>query len=153
MLQDWGEYRVGNRVRTQGRTLTESEFTMLVNLTWENGPLHTDDEYMSTTPYGKRMLGGPCLMALMAGLVTPPLRAMLGRARLSTVAALGVDNVRYHAPFHVGDTLTVEIEVLELRESKSRPGQLVGKIRETAVKQDGQVVLTMEPAYLYRRME
>lgn len=151
MVYDWGEFKVGHKVKTQGRTITESDFCGIVNLTWENGPLHTDDEYMKTTRFGRRILGGPCIIALMAGLVTTPLHSMMGRAHLNTIAALGLDNVRYLGPLQVGDTLSVEIEVLDLRETRSKPGRLVGRIKEHAVKQDSQPVLEMEAIYLFER--
>ena len=76
MVEDWGEFKVGNTVRSQSRTVTEGDFSAIVNISWENGPLHTDEEYMKTTPFGKRILGGPCLIALIAGLSTQPMYAM-----------------------------------------------------------------------------
>ena len=152
MLEDWGEFKVGTKVRSQSRTITEGDFSAIVNISWENGPLHTDEEYMKTTSFGRRILGGPCLIALIAGLSTPPLYAMWRRSSLDCIAGLGIDNVRYTAPFHPDDTLTVEIEVIELRETRSRPGRLVGRIKDNAVKQDGQTVLEMERTYLLERV-
>ncbi len=152
MLEDWGEFKVGNRVRSQSRTVTEGDFSAIVNISWENGPLHTDEEYMKSTPFGRRILGGPCLIALIAGLSTHPMYAMWRRSSLNCIAGLGIDNVRYTAPFHPDDTLTVEIEVVELRETRTRPGRLVGRVKDRAFKQDGQTVLEMERTYLLERV-
>ena len=152
MLEDWGEFKVGNRVRSRSRTVTEGDFSAIVNISWENGPLHTDEEYMKSTPFGRRILGGPCLIALIAGLSTQPMYAMWRRSSLNCIAGLGIDSVRYNAPFHPDDTLTVEIEVVELRETTTRPGRLVGRVKDRAFKQDGQTVLEMERTYLLERV-
>ena len=53
---------------------------------------------------------------------------------------------------HPDDTLTVEIEVVELRETTARPGRLVGRVKDRAFKQDGQTVLEMERTYLLERV-
>lgn len=147
-MHDWGSFEVGNKIMTMGRTITEGDFTGIVNISWENGPLHTDEEYMKTTPFGRRILGGPCLIALIAGLSTTPLYSMWGNSGLNCVAGLGIDNVRYHTPFHPNDTLTVEIEVISIRETVKIPGRYVGRIKDRALKQNGETVLEMERTYL-----
>ena len=91
-------------------------------------------------------------IALIAGLSTQPMYAMWRRSSLNCIAGLGIDSVRYNAPFHPDDTLTVEIEVVELRETRSRPGRLVGRVKDRAFKQDGQTVLEMERTYLLERV-
>ena len=150
-MQDCTEFKVGCKARSMSRTITEGDFSAVVYISWENGPLHTDEEYMKTTPFGRRILGGPCLIALIAGLSTQPLYAMWRQARLNCIAGLGIDNVRYIAPFYPDDTLTVEIEVVELRDTRSRPGRLVGRIKDKAVNQRGHTVLEMERTYLLER--
>ena len=65
-----------------------------------------------------------------------------------TVANLGWDNVRLTAPVYVGDTLYAESEVLEKRESKSRPHQGIVRIRTVGAKADGTAVINFERAML-----
>ncbi len=148
MYGDWGEFKVGSKVRSASRTITDGDFSAIVNLSWENGPLHSDEEFMKTSRFGRRILGGPCLIARVAGVTSAPLWNMWARSRLNCIAGLGIDNVRYLGPFHPGDTLTVEMEVLELRETRTRPGRFVSRIKDRAFKQDGQPVLEMERTHL-----
>jgi acyl dehydratase len=65
-----------------------------------------------------------------------------------TVANLGWNNVRLTAPLFVGDTLYAESEVLEIRESKSRPNQGIVNIRSRGLKADGTEVINFERAML-----
>jgi len=65
-----------------------------------------------------------------------------------TVANLGWNNVRLTAPLFVGDTLYAESEVLEIRESKSRPNQGIVSIRSRGLKADGTEVISFERAML-----
>ena len=58
------------------------------------------------------------------------------------VANLGWDKIELTAPVFPGDTLYAESEVLDLRPSKSRPGQGIVTVRTTGIKQDGTVFLT-----------
>ena len=148
MIQDWGEFKVGNKVTTMSRTLTDGDFAAIINATWEFGPLHTDAEHMKNTQFGKRMLGGPSLIGIISGISGNALYSMWNRDGLDCVAGLGIDHVRYLAPFHPGDTLTDEIEVLELQNTRKKPGRYVGRIKDKAFKQDGQTVLEMERIYL-----
>ena len=49
----------GVHLLTPSRTITEADFAAIINVTWENGPLHTDAEYMKGTVFGRPILGGP----------------------------------------------------------------------------------------------
>lgn len=56
---------------------------------------------------------------------------------------LGVDELRWPAPVRPGDALRVEVEILELRASRSQPGQGIIRIRNTTRNQRGEIVQTM----------
>ena len=60
------------------------------------------------------------------------------------IANLGMDEVKFTAPVFVGDTIYGESEVLEKRESKSRPGQGIATIVTRGYKQDGTMVCTFK---------
>jgi itaconyl-CoA hydratase len=64
------------------------------------------------------------------------------------IANLGWDKIRLTAPVFAGDTLYAESEVLEKRESKSRPNQGIVTVRTTGKKADGTVFMTYERAFL-----
>ncbi|WP_114521746.1 MaoC family dehydratase [Altererythrobacter sp. ZODW24] len=97
------------------RTVTETDNVMFSTLTHNPAQLHLDAEYMKGTDFGQIIVNSTFTLGLMVGV-------SVGDTTLGTaVANLGWDEVRFPAPVFIGDTLRIETEVLELRESKSRP--------------------------------
>jgi len=130
----------GRKFRSKGRTITEGEFALLTNLTWITDEIHTNKEYGKASPYGDRILTGPCILALALGLIsTGALPSTVEQAGFRHVAVLGYEEVRFRAPLLPGDTITVESEVLDTR-GTSRPGRFVMRVRDTVFKQTGDVV-------------
>jgi acyl dehydratase len=136
-------------IRTPARTVTEADFAAIINVTWENGPLHTDAEYMAGTVFGRPILGGPCLVAITAGLTSGSMYAAWNAAGLDCHAALGIDDVRYDAPLFAGDTIRAEIIVSRL-EPTPNGSALIGEVRDTLRNQDGVAVLRMTRSYLLK---
>ena len=98
------------------RTLTETDNVLFTAMTHNPARLHLDEEYCrNETEFGQRIVNSGFTLALMVGISVHD--TTLG----TTVANLGWDEVRFPAPLFHGDTIHVESEVLELRESKSRP--------------------------------
>src|SRR5210317_2353008 len=98
------------------RTITETDNVMFSTMTHNPAPLHLDEEYCRTeTEFGQRIVNSCLTLSLMVGISVND--TTLG----TTVANLGWDEVRFPHPLFHGDTIRVETEVLELRESKSRP--------------------------------
>jgi acyl dehydratase len=98
------------------RTLTEADNVFFSALTHNPAALHLDEEYCKEhTEFGTRIVNSAFTLGLMVGI-------SVGDTTLgTTVANLGWDEVRFPLPLFHGDTVRVESEVLELRESKSRP--------------------------------
>jgi acyl dehydratase len=98
------------------RTITEADNVFFSALTHNPALLHLDEEYCRTeTEFGQRIVNSAFTLGLMVGI-------SVGDTTLGTaVANLGWDEVRFPKPIFHGDTIRVESEVLELRESKSRP--------------------------------
>lgn len=144
-------FEVGAVLRSRRRLVTEADFTTLINVTWENAPLHTDQQYMETTPFGGRILGGPCIIALAGGLSTEPLYLSWSLAGLDVIAGIGLDAVRYRSPLQPGDSIEVESEVTVLRPSESRPGELVATVHDRVLGDGERVILEMDRSYLLRR--
>ena len=149
-LLDVPAFEPGIVVRTRRRTLTEGDFAMLINASWEDHPMHTDALYAAEQKVGRRVLGGPCLLAVAAGLSTETLYAMWGRAGLECVTALGIDTLRYWSPVFPDDTVQLEMHVAALEPT---PGgsALVCLLRDRVLKQGDEVCMTMERRYLLRR--
>lgn len=98
------------------RTLTETDNLLFTALTHNPAALHLDEEYCREhTDYGQRIINSAFTLGLMVGV-------SVGDTTLgTTVANLGWDEVRFPRALFVGDTVHVETQVLEARESRSRP--------------------------------
>jgi acyl dehydratase len=111
------EFRVGQIFRHAiRRTVTEADNVFFSALTHNPAALHLDEEYCRTeTEFGQRIVNSAFTLGLMVGISVND--TTLG----TTVANLGWDEVRFPAPLFHGDTVHVESEVVEVRDSKSRP--------------------------------
>ncbi len=124
-----------------GRTITETDNTWFTLLTMNQHPLHIDKEYGSRSEFGQVLVNSCLTLSLVTGM-------SVSDVSQKTVANLGWNNVRLTAPLFVGDTLYAESEVLEIRESKSRPNQGIVSIRSRGLKADGTEVISFERAML-----
>jgi len=98
------------------RTITESDNVLFSTLTHNPAALHLDEEYCKAhTEFGQRIVNSCLTLSLMVGISVND--TTLGTA----VANLGWEDVQFPAPLFHGDTLRVETEVLEQRDSRSRP--------------------------------
>lgn len=143
-FDDW---QVGDRiVHDLRRTVTETDNLLVSTLTHNPQPLHLDAEYAGATEFGRIVVNGTFTFALLIGI-------SVGDTTLGTlVANLGYDEVRMPKPVFIGDTLRAETEVVELRPSKSRPGQGIVTFRHTMLNQQGDTVCTcLRSALLHGR--
>ena len=108
------DFNIGDVFHTQAITLTETHIVNWAGLTMDFYPLHMDQEYAAKSQFGERLVHGPMIFALAVGLV-----GTAGFAGDSAIAWLGVDNMRIYAPVKIGDTIQVEVEVTEKRETKN----------------------------------
>ena len=99
-----------------GRTITDTDNVWFTLLTMNTHPAHFDYAFSEKTEFGKPLVASPLTIALMTGMSVSDTS---GKA----IANLGWDEVRMVHPLFVGDTLYAESEVLDKRESKSRPDQ------------------------------
>ena len=127
------------------RTVTETDNLLFSTLTHNPAQLHLDAEYMKTSDYGQIIVNSTFTLGLMVGI-------SVGDTTLGTaVANLGWDEVRFPAPVIIGDTLRIETEVAELRDSKSRPEAGIVTFIHRAFKQDGTLVASCRRSGLQRR--
>jgi acyl dehydratase len=143
---------VGSKIVTQRRTITEGDFSAMVNLSWETSPLHTDREYAKTTPFGERILGGPCTIPFVAGLTGHAWHGMWERSGLRLIALVGINNVTFTTPLFPNDTIWVETEVISMRPTSKPKRQLV-TVKDILRKQVDQIVLQMERLILVQEIE
>ena len=124
-----------------GRTISEADNTWFTLLTMNNHPLHFDAAYCAQTEFGRPLVNSCLTLSIVTGMSVSDLSQ-------KAIANLGWDKVRLSAPVFAGDTLYAESEVLEVRESKSRPTQGVVTVRTTGKKADGTTVMTYERSFL-----
>lgn len=124
-----------------GRTVTEADNVWFTLLTMNKHPLHFDTEYARKSEFGQPLVNSAFTLALVAGL-------SVSDTSQKAIANLGWTDIRMPAPVFVGDTIYAESEVLEKRESQSRPTQGIVTIRTTASKQDGTVVMSYQRTML-----
>ena len=116
------------------RTVAETDNLLFSTLTHNPALLHLDAEYKKTHEFGRIIVNSTFTLGLMVGV-------SIGDTTLGTaVANLGWDEVRFPAPVFIGDTLNVETEVFELRESKSRPNAGIVTFIHRAYNQNGVLV-------------
>ena len=117
------------------RTVTETDNVWFSAITHNPAYLHLDEEYCRTeTEFGQRIVNSGFTLALMVGI-------SVGETTLGTaIANLGWDEVRFPKPVFHGDTLRVETEVAELRDSKSRPDAGIVTFIHRAYNQRGELV-------------
>ncbi len=128
------DFKVGDVYEHRpGRTVTETDNTWFTLLTMNQHPLHFDEEYAKHSEFGKRVVVSPFTVALIAGM-------SVSDVSQKTIANLGWKEIRLPAPVFVGDTLYAESEVLDIRESKSRPNAGVVTIKTIGKNQHGTVV-------------
>jgi acyl dehydratase len=109
-------------------------------------PFHLDEAAARATVFGGLVASGWLTAALtMRLLVQSDLHPAGG------LVGAGVEEIRWPAPVHAGDVLRAELEVVELRPSKSRPELGIVKTLVTARNQDGVVVQISRPVMMVRR--
>ena len=112
------EWQVGDTIAHElRRTVTETDNLLFSTMTHNTQPLHIDLEAAKKSEFGQILVNGTFTFSLMVGIT-------VGDTTAGTlVANLGYDELRMPKPVFIGDTLRAETEVIELRPSKSRPGQ------------------------------
>jgi acyl dehydratase len=128
------------------RTVTEADNVFFSALTHNPAALHLDEEYCRTqTEFGKRIVNSAFTLGLMVGI-------SVGDTTLgTTVANLGWDEVRFPKPLFHGDTVRCESEVVEVRESRSRPNNGIVVFLHRAYNQEGVLVASCKRSALMLR--
>jgi acyl dehydratase len=128
------DFEVGDVYRCRiGRTITQADniwFTLLTNNT---NQIHFNQHYAENTEFGRPLVNSALTIAIVAG---------LGVADTSENGfALGWDEIKLPNPLYDGETIYSQSEVVDKRESRSRPQWGIVKFRTLGIKQDGTVVL------------
>ena len=107
-------------------------------------PIHFDAEYAKHSEFGKLLVNSALTLSIVAGMSVSDLSQ-------KAIANLGWTDIRLTAPVFVGDTIYAESEILEKRESQSRPNQGIVTASTTGTKADGTVFMTYRRSMLVPR--
>lgn len=145
MALSFEELEVGHRVTTPSRTITEADVVNFAGVSGDFNPLHTSKTEMEESDFGERIAHGALVFSVMTGLTR-----RIVHERAETVAFYGVDRLRFTAPVRFGDTIRVELELVE-KEPKEHP-TASGVVRYAAevLNQRDEVVLSCELLSLVR---
>ena len=129
-----------------GKTITEADNHLFSLLTMNTSPLHIDEEYMKDHQHGKVLVVGPLVISLVVGM---SVKDTSGKA----IANLEYERITHDAPVFHGDTIYAESEILEVRESRSRPDRGIVYMESRAFNQSGEKVLTLRRRFLVPKRE
>ncbi|MCU0496249.1 MAG: MaoC family dehydratase [Anaerolineae bacterium] len=141
------ELEVGQVIRhTLGRTLTETDNVLFSSMTMNTQPLHINADYAAKTEFGRCLINGIFTLGVVVGITVTELTAG------TIVANLGYETIKHPHPMFAGDTLYVETEILDKRESKSRPNTGVITMKHQGRNQDGVICIevTRSALFLFR---
>lgn len=126
---------VGARA-TRERTITDADIVRFAEVSGDRNPVHLDEEYAARSPFGRRVAHGfltGSMISAMIGMDLPgPGSIYLGQT------------MKFLAPVAIGDTVTVSVEVIGVREEKR-----ILTLRTDATNQEGVLVLTGEAVVKY----
>ncbi len=129
------EFSVGQEfVHPWSRTVTEMDNTMFSLLTMNPQPLHIDAHFAAGTEWGQRLFNSLYTLGLVVGMSVND--TTLG----TTVANLGMSDVRFPKPVFHGDTLRVRTKVVSMRPSNSRPDVGLVEFEHTGLNQRDEIV-------------
>jgi acyl dehydratase len=135
----FAETEVGATTTTRGRTITGATVENFAGVSGDFNHLHTDAEAMADSGFGERIAHGALVFSVMTGLLW---QSRSEREREAVVAFYGVDRLRFREPTFVGETVHVELEVVEKTERDHPVGNGVVAYDAEVKNQDDEVVLS-----------
>jgi itaconyl-CoA hydratase len=140
------DFDVGDVFRSRfGRTVTETDNVWFTCLTMNTNQMHFNAPFAERTRFEQPLVNSTFTLALVAGLSVPDTSE-------NAAANLGWTDIKLPNPVFVGDTIWVESEILELRESSSRPNVGIVALRTRGINQRREVVVEYRRSFmLYKR--
>lgn len=139
-------FNVGDQYESQGRTVTEADVVTFAGLSGDFNPLHTDAEFARSTPFGERIAHGMLVAAMATGM------ANWTGIFEGTTLALMEQQIRYKGAVKFGDTVHLQLEVADKRET-SKPDRGIVRFAARVLNQQDKVVIDGEWTLLMRRQE
>lgn len=127
-----------------GRTITEADNIQFSLMTMNRHPIHCDAAFAAQSEFGKPLVNSALTLAIVVGMTVDDVS-------LNAIANLGWREIKLTAPVFPGDTIYARSEVLDVRDSRSRPNQGIVTTRTEGFKADGTVFMTFERISLVPR--
>ncbi len=124
---------IGQKMVTRGRTITEADIVAFAGLTGDYNPMHTDADYMKSSVFGQRIAHGMLTLSYAVGQAY-----QLGFMERTVIAFRGLE-MKFSLPVFIGDTLHVELVVLEKKEARRLGGGTV-TMEVKIINQEGKAV-------------
>ncbi|MBL8205707.1 MAG: MaoC family dehydratase [Blastocatellia bacterium] len=135
------DFEVGDVYRHPlGRTITQADNIWFTLLTVNSNPIHFDSAYAAQTEFKRPLVNSTLTLAIITGLSVTDIS--------QNAVNLGWDEIRMPHPVFEGDTIYAQSEVLEKRESQSRPQQGIVGVKTVGFNQDGLIVLAFKRTIL-----
>ncbi|MFB6311380.1 MAG: MaoC/PaaZ C-terminal domain-containing protein [Salinirussus sp.] len=139
----YDDLTIGDTFETGGRTITETHLVTHAGNAGDMHELQMNADYAADTQFGERPVHAPLTFSMMEGLLTSDFRSAE-----SNICYYGLDSLRVPAPTFVGDTISVDREVIDKREKD--PGGIV-TFRDEVTTTEGKTVLVCETLEYLRR--
>lgn len=140
------DFSEGQQFETAARTITEADIVNFAGISGDFNPLHMDETFASSTPFGRRIAHGLLVLSVSSGL-----NQGLGILTGTTMAFLGLE-WRFVKPVFINDTVRLKLSVADLRET-SKPDRGIITFDCEVVNQDGVVVQEGKRTLMVRRRE
>lgn len=139
------DFKAGDVFRTRGMTMDESEIMDFARK-YDPQPIHTDKAMAETGPFEGLIASG-----WHTACVVFRLWVDLGLMEESSMGGPGIENLKWLIPVRPGDTLRTEVEVLEVRPSRSKPDRGVIRYMTKGINQRGETVIAIDSASFVKR--
>ena len=151
MKENFGRYfeelKVGDIYKHwPGKTIFESDNNLFSLLTMNHHPVHLNVDYCKDQQHKKILVCGPLVISIVVGMTVSEIS---GKA----IANLDYEKITHDGPVFIGDTIYAETEILDKRESKSKPDRGIVYVETKAYNQKGEKVLTLRRHVLIPKRE
>ena len=139
------EFEVGEKLISPSRLVTDAEIVMFAGLGGDYYPIHMEDDYAQACGFERRIMHGLGTLCLLGGFMyqTLPIQGRI-------IAHLRGEYT-LPAPVYPGDTIYAEIEVVDKRESKTKPDRGIITFKNTVKNQNDETVALVTISFMYRR--
>lgn len=141
------EFEPGQRIVTAGRTITESDIVNFAGLSGDFSQIHTDAESSKGNMFGQRVAHGLLGLSIASGLAVQS-----GVLEGTVIAFREINEWKFTRPVFIGDTIHVEMEVIEKKEIRRLGGgnvMIVMDVKnqkgETVMKGSWTVIVAYQP--------